>query len=91
MATVCQLLNLSKSDKEQLSKFLSHTLKTHETFYRHDDPVFQTDVLSKVLMIAESGDMSKIMGKTLNEINENDTFTNEIIEDEDQDNLSHPN
>lgn len=34
IATVLQILNLNESEMEQVSKFMGHTKKTHEEFYR---------------------------------------------------------
>lgn len=34
IATVTQVLSLKQNEMEQLAKFMGHTLKTHETFYK---------------------------------------------------------
>lgn len=35
IATVLQILNLSEVEMEQIAKFMGHTKKTHEQFYRY--------------------------------------------------------
>jgi hypothetical protein len=45
--------------------------------------VYQTAVLSKLLLVAEKGDLSQIQGKALDEITEN---INDIVEDKDEHN-----
>lgn len=35
IATTLQLLNMSESEMEQIAKFMGHTKKTHEEFYRY--------------------------------------------------------
>lgn len=48
LATIIQLLQFSKNDMEQLSKFMGYTLKTHCNVYRMSD-IYQTAEVSKLL------------------------------------------
>ena len=87
LATVCQILDLSDNDREQLSTFLGHSRETHEEFYRRPDQVYQTAVLSKLLLIAEGGNLTEIQGKRLDEINDN---IDDIIEDDNEADVDDP-
>lgn len=78
LATVTQLLEFSKSDLEQLSKFMGHTLKTHCDFYRLSDNMYQTAKISKLLLLASEGGLEKYKGKHLDEI---DIDLNPVSED----------
>nr|CAI5844351.1 unnamed protein product [Callosobruchus analis]CAI5867306.1 unnamed protein product [Callosobruchus analis] len=69
LATVTQLLQFSKSDLEQLSRFMGHTLKTHCDFYRLSDSMYQTAKISKLLLLASEGGLQKYKGMQLDDIN----------------------
>lgn len=45
VATVTQLLNLSKGDLEQLATFMGHSKDVHKGFYRMSDNAFQVNIL----------------------------------------------
>ncbi|XP_074037276.1 uncharacterized protein isoform X1 [Leptinotarsa decemlineata] len=64
-----KLLQFSKSDLEQLSRFMGHTLKTHCDFYRLSDSTYQTAKISKLLLLATEGGLEKYKGLSLDEIN----------------------
>nr|CAI5846547.1 unnamed protein product [Callosobruchus analis] len=81
LATVMQLLNFSENDLEQLSKFMGHTLKTHCSFYRLSDNLYQTAKVSKLLLLSASGGIEKYKGKLLDDI---EIDLSPIIEQSDQ-------
>ncbi|CAH1984521.1 unnamed protein product [Acanthoscelides obtectus] len=86
IATVMQILNLSKEESEQFAHFMGHTEKTHNEFYKLPQDVYQTAKISKLLMLMEKG-VDKYKGKSLNEININpmSEFAEEESDNEDND------
>ncbi|KAK4880859.1 hypothetical protein RN001_004178 [Aquatica leii] len=68
IATVLQILNLNENEMEQVAKFMGHTKKTHEEFYRLPQDVFQTAKIAKLLLMMEKGVGAENKGRTLNEI-----------------------
>nr|CAI5856475.1 unnamed protein product [Callosobruchus analis] len=81
LATVMQLLNFSENDLAQLSKFMGHTLKTHCSFYRLSDNLYQTAKVSKLLLLSASGGIEKYKGKLLDDT---EIDLSPIIEQSDQ-------
>ncbi|XP_045468274.1 uncharacterized protein LOC123676438 isoform X3 [Harmonia axyridis] len=69
IATVLQILNLSEVEMEQIAKFMGHTKKTHEQFYRLPQDLFQTSKVAKLLLMTmEKGISTEEQGKTIEEI-----------------------
>ncbi|XP_044765585.1 uncharacterized protein LOC123321865 [Coccinella septempunctata] len=69
IATVLQILNLSEVEMEQIAKFMGHTKKTHEEFYRLPQELFQTSKVAKLLLMTmEKGISTEEQGKTIDEI-----------------------
>ncbi|KAK4887391.1 hypothetical protein RN001_003662 [Aquatica leii] len=68
IATVLQILNLNENEMEQVAKFMGHTKKTHEGFYRLPQDVFQTAKIAKLLLMMDKGVGAENKGRTLNEI-----------------------
>nr|CAI5859168.1 unnamed protein product [Callosobruchus analis] len=58
-----------------------HTLKTHCSFYRLSDNLYQTAKVSKLLLLSASGGIEKYKGKLLDDIEIN---LSPIIEQSDQ-------
>lgn len=71
LATMSQVINLSKQDLEQLANFMGHTSDIHKTYYRLPSDVYQMAKVSKLLLLNERGEAAKYKGKTLDEININ--------------------
>ncbi|XP_044766792.1 uncharacterized protein LOC123322828 isoform X2 [Coccinella septempunctata] len=72
IATVMQILNLSKHEKKQFSNFMGHTEKTHEEFYELPVDIYQTAKVSKILLMMDKGTLpAEYKGKSLSEINLN--------------------
>ncbi|XP_043480488.1 uncharacterized protein LOC122510122 isoform X2 [Leptopilina heterotoma] len=84
IATVAQILNMSKEDTRQFSKFMGHTEKTHAEFYELPVDIYQTAKVSKLLMMMEKGSLPlEFRGKSLTEINfdENSEYAEEFAEE----------
>nr|CAH7730174.1 unnamed protein product [Callosobruchus chinensis] len=83
IATVTQLLNLQSNEIDQLAKFMGHTPKTHESFYKLPQDVYQIAKISKILQIMEKGSAAEFKNKTLDEIDIDMNETETIEEDDD--------
>ncbi|KAB0804418.1 hypothetical protein PPYR_01388 [Photinus pyralis] len=84
IATVTQILNLSKEDIAQFSKFMGHTEKTHADFYELPVDIYQTAKVSKLLLMMEKGSLpTEFKGKTLSQIefDENTEYAEENVEE----------
>ncbi|XP_068898893.1 uncharacterized protein [Tenebrio molitor] len=79
IATVTQLLALKNNEIDQLAKFMGHTTRTHEQFYKLPQDVYQTAKVSKILQMMEKGNATHFKNKSLDEI---DININEALEDE---------
>ncbi|XP_018569717.1 uncharacterized protein LOC108909779, partial [Anoplophora glabripennis] len=77
IATVMQILSLSKDDIKQFSNFMGHTVKTHEEFYELPVDVYQTAKVSKLLLMIENGVPVEHKGKSLSEIDIDFKFAEE--------------
>lgn len=70
IATMSQLLNLTKNDREQLANFMGHDLKIYDEYYRLPDETLQVSRISKILLAMESNNLHKLRGKTLEEFDD---------------------
>nr|CAI5827410.1 unnamed protein product [Callosobruchus analis] len=71
IATTMQILNMTKQDCKQFSKFMGHTEKTHEEFYELPVDIYQTAKVVKLLILMEKGIPTQHQGKSLSEIEVN--------------------
>ncbi|XP_054863262.1 uncharacterized protein LOC111580683 isoform X2 [Amphiprion ocellaris] len=55
VATLCQLLDLSEQELEQVARFMGHDIRVHRDFYRQTDKTFQIAKISKLLFAMEQG------------------------------------
>ncbi|XP_031331433.1 uncharacterized protein LOC116162051 [Photinus pyralis] len=69
IATVMQLLNLSKDESKQFAQFMGHTEKTHQEFYELPVDIYQTAKVSKILLASEKGIPAQYKGRSLADIN----------------------
>ncbi|CAH0563168.1 unnamed protein product [Brassicogethes aeneus] len=70
IATIMQILSLSKDEAKQFSQFMGHTEKTHNEFYELPVDIYQTAKVSKLLLMMEKGAIPmEYKGKSLAEIN----------------------
>ncbi|KAI3376190.1 hypothetical protein L3Q82_016405 [Scortum barcoo] len=67
VATLCQLLDLSEQELEQVARFMGHDIRVHQEFYRQTDKTFQIAKISKLLFAMEKG-TGALTGKNLNTI-----------------------
>ncbi|XP_026187577.1 uncharacterized protein LOC113145275 isoform X2 [Mastacembelus armatus] len=67
-ATLCQILNLSNTELDQLADFLGHDIQVHRQFYRLPEGTLQLAKISKVLMALDQGRLAEFKGKTLDDI-----------------------
>nr|CAI5817390.1 unnamed protein product [Callosobruchus analis] len=68
LATMTQIYHMGKNDLEQLATFMGHTEKTHSSFYRLPDDVYQTAKVSKLLLLSKNDNLEAYKGKNLDEI-----------------------
>lgn len=68
LATMSQVISLSRQDLEQLADFMGHTADIHKTYYRLPSDVYQMAKVSKLLLLNEKGEASKYRGKNLDDI-----------------------
>uniref|UniRef100_A0AAV2KYY6 Uncharacterized protein n=1 Tax=Knipowitschia caucasica TaxID=637954 RepID=A0AAV2KYY6_KNICA len=64
VATLCQLLDLSNQELEQVAKFMGHDIRVHCNYYRQTDKTFQVAKVGKLLFAMEGG-AEALKGKTL--------------------------
>ncbi|KAI7789871.1 hypothetical protein IRJ41_021112, partial [Triplophysa rosa] len=64
VATLCQLLDLSEQELEQVARFMGHDIRVHCDFYRQTDKMFQIAKISKLLFAMEQGS-DNLRGKNL--------------------------
>ena len=63
-----QLLMMTTGEKELLSRHLAHNLKTHDHYYRLQEASMSLTKMSRLLIATEEGDLSKYVGKKLEDI-----------------------
>ncbi|XP_034025627.1 uncharacterized protein LOC117510126 [Thalassophryne amazonica] len=55
VATLCQLLDLSNQELEQVARFMGHDIRVHYEYYRQTDKTFQVAKIGKLLFAMEHG------------------------------------
>lgn len=55
MATLCQLLDLSNQELEQVAKFMGHDIRVHCNYYWQTDKTLQVAKVGKLLFAMEGG------------------------------------
>ncbi|XP_014680178.1 PREDICTED: uncharacterized protein LOC106820147, partial [Priapulus caudatus] len=82
LATMCQVLNLSEENQDQLATFMGHNLIVHRQFYRLTENILQAAKVSKILHLMNTDRLADFKGKNYDEI----TFDEEeALEDEPSD------
>ncbi|KAI4459279.1 hypothetical protein MML48_6g00003767 [Holotrichia oblita] len=81
IATVLQVMNVNEKEMEQFATFMGHTKKTHETYYRLPQEIYQTAKVSKLLMAINKGKGAEYSGKTLDEIEFSDNVESDSESD----------
>ena len=59
---------MTTGEKELLSHHLAHNLKTHYHYYRLQEASMSLTKMSHLLIATEEGDLSKYVGKKLEDI-----------------------
>ncbi|KAJ8933279.1 hypothetical protein NQ314_014107 [Rhamnusium bicolor] len=82
IATVMQILNLTKDETKQFSDFMGHTQKTYEQSYELPVDIYQTAKVSKILLMMENGCVpAEYKGKSLSQINFDFNLENAVESD----------
>lgn len=81
VATLSKVLNLNKTELDQLADFLGHDIRVHCQFYRLPEGTLQLAKISKIFMALEQGCLSEFKGKTLDDINIAPNGTNAVLLD----------
>ncbi|XP_052798662.1 uncharacterized protein LOC128230428 isoform X2 [Mya arenaria] len=72
IATVCQILDLNEGEVQWVSSHLAHTVKTHLGFYRLQEGAIEIAKVSRLLLAAKNGTLSKYEGKSLEDVQVDD-------------------
>ncbi|XP_069110207.1 uncharacterized protein [Argopecten irradians] len=68
VATVSQVLNLTKNDLENIAGFLGHDIAVHRSFYRLPQETLQVARMGRLLTAFDNGDVARYSGKSIEEI-----------------------
>ncbi|XP_038063286.1 uncharacterized protein LOC119733978 [Patiria miniata] len=68
MATISQVVNLSRSELDWVCDHLGHTVDVHRTHYRARSDVIERIEVAKLLLIQDKGIVNQFVGKTLQDI-----------------------
>ena len=80
IGTVCQILNLKEHELEQVCGYMGHNIAVHREFYRLPQDTYQLVKVSRLLLSMEEGSVSKYAGKTLEEIEVSNDFSDSEID-----------
>ncbi|KAF4072633.1 hypothetical protein AMELA_G00265280 [Ameiurus melas] len=69
-----QVLNLKNHELDQVADFLGHDIRVHREYYRLPEAPTQLAKISKLLLAMEKGSLTNLQGKTLEEIEIEDTL-----------------
>jgi len=81
IATTSQILNLQECELDILAGFLGHDIHVHRNFYRLPQETLQLAKVSKVLLAYDSGQIASYKGKSLDEIELDDTVEMDDLAD----------
>lgn len=62
------MLDLNEGEVQWLSSHLAHTVKTHKDYYRLQEAAVEIGKVSKLLLLAENGEIAKYSGQSLEDI-----------------------
>ncbi|XP_060602859.1 uncharacterized protein LOC132755936 [Ruditapes philippinarum] len=68
LATLSQVLHLTESDQDILAKFMGHDIQVHRQYYRLPQGTLEIAKVSKVLHALNTGNITSVTDKDLNEI-----------------------
>ncbi|RXN18928.1 hypothetical protein ROHU_025933 [Labeo rohita] len=82
VATMSQILNLKDNELDQLANILGHDIRVHKDYYRLPDATIEIAKISKLLLAMEKGNLARLQGKSLYEIEIEDKNDLELDEEE---------
>ncbi|KAH3877864.1 hypothetical protein DPMN_001743 [Dreissena polymorpha] len=68
VATVVQILNLSKNDLEVLARFMGHDINIHRSFYRLPQEIIEVARMGCLLTAFNKGTIGQFSGKSIDDI-----------------------
>ncbi|XP_073667579.1 uncharacterized protein [Paramisgurnus dabryanus] len=74
VATLSQVLNLKNHELDQVADFLGHDIRVHREYYRLPEATTQLAKISKLLLAMEKGSLTSLQGKSLEEIDIEETL-----------------
>ena len=80
LATVCQILNLSEYELDQVCLYMGHNISVHREFYRLPQDTYQLAKVSRLLLCMEQGRTAEFQGKSISEIEVNPQFSDSEFE-----------
>lgn len=69
VATVVQILNLSKHDMEVLAGFMGHDINVHTSFYSLPQEIIEVARMGRLLSTFNKGTIGQFCGKSIDDIN----------------------
>ncbi|KAL5014751.1 hypothetical protein ScPMuIL_009021 [Solemya velum] len=78
---VLGVLDLNEGEVQWLSSHLAHTVKTHKDYYRLQEAAVEIGKVSKLLLLAENGEIAKYSGQSLEDIDIDDSVAFEADEE----------
>ncbi|XP_044590316.1 uncharacterized protein LOC123268918 [Cotesia glomerata] len=85
IATVMQLISLTKDETKHFAEFMGHNEKTHNQFYELPQDIYQTAKVSKLLILMDQGGGEQYKGKSLSEIEINPETEEAVCDESDDD------
>ena len=64
-------MDMESCELEWVSQHLGHNINTHKTFYRLHEGIVELTKVSRLLMAADDGNLSKYQGKKMKDISIN--------------------
>lgn len=87
VAVMVQLLNLKENELDSLAQFMGHNLQVHRAYYRLAEETMQLAKISKILINMEKGNLQGMKGKSLDEIDVDDSVEAEIDNDNEEEGM----
>lgn len=72
LGTLCQVLGLTENEQDIIARFMGHDIRVHRQFYRLPQGTVEIAQVSKVLHCLNSGRLSEVKNKRLEDIDVSD-------------------
>ncbi|KAJ1521805.1 hypothetical protein ONE63_003440 [Megalurothrips usitatus] len=82
VATMTQLLNLRENELDAVAAYMGHDIRVHRQYYRLQEDTMQLAKVSKLLLAMEGGDIKRLKGCNLDNIQVDDLIEDADKEDE---------